>query len=266
MLEHTTLKPLGAVVSGLPVDTLDDRVVQELRLLLARHGVVVLPGQMTGDDAFLRFLRSFGETMFTAGETPVPGFPDLNLVSNVGRDRPPRSTFHTDTSYVRNPPSYTALRAVKLPSHGGHTLFTDQYAAYRSLPGEVRGRLAGRTITHMVTGVDHDAGQEREAVHPVFLIHPVSGRTALYLSAPQRCVAVSGMSPEQAAETVAFLFRHSTRADNVYRHIWSEGDVVMWDNRCVLHRADHSEVIGDRVMHRGMVADALISRSFENAE
>lgn len=259
MLDCTRLKPLGALITGLSVAALTDQDVHDLRSVLARRGVIVLKGQDVDDARFLHFLRRFGDPVFTVGETPVPGFPDLNVVSNVGRDRPPRSTFHTDTSYVRNPPAYTALRAVKIPSRGGETLFTDQYAAYDTLPGEVRSRLDGRTITHIMTGLDlnedQETDQETTAQHPVFLVHPESGRTALYLSAPQRCAAVSGMAPELAAETVDFLFRHSTRPDNVYRHEWSEGDIVMWDNRCVLHRADHSGVIGDRVMHRGMVAD-----------
>jgi taurine dioxygenase len=259
MPQYTELTPLGAVVPGLRVDALDDLEAHELRMLLAERGVIVLPGQDIDDDAFLRFLRSFGEPVFTAGETPVPGFPDLNLVSNVGRTRPPRSTFHTDTSYVRKPPAYTALRAVRVPGQGGHTLFTDQYAAYETLPSGIRGRLDGRSITHVVTGLDLDTAQETQAVHPVLLVHPLSGRTALYLSTPKRCAAVSGMSPREAADTVSWLFRHSTRDDNVYRHEWSHGDVVMWDNRCVLHCADHTGVVGDRVMHRGMVADQVAS-------
>jgi taurine dioxygenase len=193
--------------------------------------------------------------VFTAGETPVPGHPELNLISNVGRTTPPRSTFHTDTSYVRKPPAYTALRAVRVPRRGGQTLFTNQYAAYETLPPDLHSRLAGRTVTHVVTGVELDADQEASAEHPIFRVHPVSGRTALYLTTPQRCAAVSGLSPRVAAETIARLVDHSTREHNVHRHSWSPGDVVMWDNRCVLHRADHSAVAGERVMHRGMVAD-----------
>jgi alpha-ketoglutarate-dependent taurine dioxygenase len=149
MLEFAALTPLGAQVTGRQVDALANRTVVELRRLLAEHGVIVLPGQDVGNDGFLRFLRSFGPMMFTAGETPVAGFPDLNLMSNVGRARPPRLV----------------------------------------------------------------------------------------------------------AETVKYLFDHSTRATNVFRHAWSSGDVVIWDNRCVMHRADHTGVVGDRVMHRGMVAD-----------
>lgn len=260
-MQFTPLTPLGAVVTGLRVDSLGDVQVGELRGLLARHGVVILPGQDVDDAAFMRFLRSFGELQFTEGETPVPGCPDLNLITNVGRKAPPRSTFHTDTSYVRTPPAYTALRAVEVPADGGHTLFSNQYLAYETLPPELRRQLDGRTITHVVTGLELDDTHETSAEHPIFREHPVSGRTALFLSSPTRCAKVSGMPQELAAHTVSLLFEHSTAAPNVYRHRWSAGDVVMWDNRCVLHRADHSGVVGDRVMHRGMVADGSVRSS-----
>lgn len=254
-LKYHTLTPVGAEVTRLRVGPLGERETRECKQLLAEHGVIVMRGQAAEDPQFLDFLRSFGEPVFTVGETPVPGFPNLNVISNVGRATPPRSTFHTDTSYVRNPPAYTALRAVNVPRHGGQTLFTNQYAAYDTLPEQVRERLAGRTITHVVTGLELDDDQETSAVHPIFRVHPLSGRTALYLSTPERCAEVSGMSPAQAADTVSYLFDHSTSAPNVLGHSWSPGDVVMWDNRCVLHCADHSDVIGDRVMHRGMVAE-----------
>jgi len=261
VLDVVPLTPVGARLIGFAVDSLAECAVADLRRLLAEHGVLVLPGQRVDDDGgFLRFLRSFGPTMFTVGETPVPGYPELNVISNVGRtgpgQRPPRSTFHTDTSYVRKPPAYTALRAVAVPERGGHTLFTNQYVAYETLPARVRRHLAGRGITHVMSGLEPGPNQETSAVHPIFRVHPVSQRIFLYLSTPKRCAQVSGMSPRLAAETVALLFEHSTREVNVYRHAWAPGDVVMWDNRCVLHRADHRGVVGHRVMHRGMVADA----------
>lgn len=253
-MECTVHDPIGVTVTGVSVAGSGSGLAPRIRDLLAEHGVAVLPGQHADDDAFLAFLRGFGELAFTAGERPVPGFDDLNVVSNVGRTTPPRSVFHVDTSYVRRPPAYTALRAVRIPQAGGETLFTNQYRAYETLPPALRERLAGRTIRHVVTGVDPGEGEETAAEHPVFRRHPVSGRVALYLSTPARCVAVSGMDPDESAETVAELFAHSTGADNVYRHAWSPGDVVIWDNACVLHRADHDGVVGDRVMHRGMVA------------
>lgn len=251
------LSPIGVEVTDLSLGDIDADAVTHLRRLLADHGVAVLPGQDVDDAEFVAFLKRFGHLTFSKGETPVAGFPDLNLISNVGRSTPPRSVFHVDTSYVRRPPAYTALRAVHIPAQGGETLFTNQYRAFETLPAEVRARLEGRTIRHVVTGIDPSNlgdGDERSAEHPVFRRHPISGRITLYLSTPERCVAVSGMDEAESKDMIEFLYLHSTAEDNTYRHAWSAGDVVMWDNRCVLHRADHAVVVGDRVMHRGMVA------------
>jgi taurine dioxygenase len=248
------LDPLGVTVTGLSLADVDPAAVEDLRCLLASYGVVVIPGQSTDDAAFAAFLKRFGQLAFTAGETPVDGQPDLNLISNVGRTTPPRSVFHVDTSYVRHPPAYTALRAVTVPAQGGETVFTNQYRAFETLPSSLRDRLAGRTIRHQVTGLDLGSDDETAAEHPVFRPHPVSGRTALYISTPERCVSISGLADAEARATIEFLYGHSTTAPNTYRHAWSPGDIVMWDNGCVLHRADHAGVTGDRVMHRGMVS------------
>ena len=246
-------EPLGATVTGLSITDVDDATVDGLKGLLAQHGVVVLRQQPVGDAEFLAFLHRLGELTFTTGETPVECYPDLNVVSNVGRATPPRSSFHTDSSYLSRPPTYTALRAVAIPSRGGQTVFTNQYRAYETLPPDLRDVVAGRTITHVVTGLELDDGDETSATHPLCRTHPLTGRTALYLSTPQRCASISGMCDVEAAQLVRILLAHSTREDNVFEHAWSPGDVVIWDNGCVLHRADHSDVEGDRVMHRGMV-------------
>lgn len=253
-MEHVAMEPIGAEVTGLGLSELDAGQVDELKALLADHGVLVFGGQDVDDAAFVAFLERFGALTFTKGETAVAGFPDLNVVSNVGRTTPPRSTFHVDTSYVRHPPAYTALRAVEIPAVGGETLFTNQYRALETLPLEVSAKLQGRTIRHVMTGLDLDDEDETAAEHPILRPHPITGRLALYLSTPKRCAAVSGLAPAEAEELIALLFAHSTTEENTYRHAWSPGDVVMWDNACVLHRGDHAEVLGDRVMHRGMVA------------
>lgn len=255
MITAHALDPVGAEVTGLAVGPLRPDEVGTLRDLLAEHGVLVLRDQHDADDdRFTAFLRSLGEPAFTTGETPLPGHPDLNLISNVGRTTPPRSTFHIDTGYVARPPAYTALRAVAIPAQGGQTLFSNQFRAHDTLPADLRARVTGRTIRHVVTGLDLGPDDEAAADHPVLRPHPVSGRVALYLDAPTRCAAVSGMDDDEAAATVTALVEHSTRADNLYRHTWRPGDVVVWDNGAVLHQADHSGVVGDRVMHRGMVA------------
>lgn len=254
-MDTVAVGPVGMRVSGLSLLGIDPGAVASLQTLLAENGVLVLPDQDIDDDTFVAFLQSFGQLTFSTGETPVPGCADLNLISNVGRAVPPKSTFHVDTSYVSRPPAYTALRAVQIPRSGGQTLFSNQYLAYDTLPEDVKDRLRGRTITHVVTGLDLGPDDETSAEHPIFREHPVTGRTSLYLTTAARCRSISGMDEDETRETVQYLLAHSTREENLYRHAWSPGDVVMWDNGCVLHRADHAGVVGDRVMHRGMVAD-----------
>jgi taurine dioxygenase len=251
VLESPT-EPLGVTISEVSLGDADEATIDRLRHLLAEYGVVVARNQTLDDAAFTAFLRRFGDLAFTRGETPVPGHPDLNVVSNVGRDRPPRSQFHVDTSYVTAPPAYTALRAVTVPANGGQTVFSNQYRAYDTLSDTLRSRLDGRTVEHRMTGLEPGDDEQTSAEHPLFLRHPISGRTALYLSTPQRCSSISGIDADEAAELIEVLLAHSTREDNLLRHTWAEGDVVMWDNGCVMHRADHDGVVGDRVMHRGM--------------
>ncbi len=253
-MKQIVTEPLGVEVTDLDLARLTVEEVEELKDLLAEHGVVVLPGQEIDDDTFVGFLRQFGDLAFTTGETPVEGFPDLNVITNLGRTSPPTSTFHVDSSYLAVPPAYTALRAVSIPEQGGETLFTNQYSAYEFLPPDLLGGLDGRTITHVVTGLELGEDDETRAEHPVFRPHPRTGRIALYLTTPARCAAISGLRESAARGTIRFLHEHSTIPANTFRHAWSPGDVVMWDNACVLHRADHSDVVGDRVMHRGMVA------------
>lgn len=251
------LAPVGVRVTGLQVADDPAAPVDALRALLAEYGVAVLPRQQLDDQEFLAFLQAFGPMTFTDGETPLEGFPDLNVISNVGRwdsGTPPKSSFHVDTSYVSQPPAYTALRAVTVPEQGGATQFTNQYAAAESLPDDLRRRVEGCSITHVVTGLDPETiSTETSAEHPILRPHPVTGREALYLTTAPRCAAVSGLDDGEAKELVAELLAHATRPENTLDHAWAPQDLVIWDNACVLHRADHADVVGDRVMHRGMV-------------
>ena len=225
---------------------------EAVRAALGEAGVAVIEGADVSDDAFVAFLEALGPLTFTEGETPLAGQPKLNFVSNVGRARPPRSVFHTDTSYVARPPAYTALKAEQVPEGGGETVFTNQFHAYDRLDDATKARLQGARVLHRVTGVETEG--ETETWHPLLRRHPVSGRTALFLSTPERCVALELADGSRDDALVAELYAHSTDPAHEWRHRWRPGDIVIWDNRCTLHKADHSAVVGDRVLHRGMVA------------
>lgn len=223
-----------------------------MRRSLSEVGVVVIEGAALNDDDFVDFLVQLGPLTVTQGETPLPEQPALNFVTNVNRKTPPRSVFHTDTSYVRRPPAYTALKAERVPEVGGETVFTNQYDAFYRLNSDLRLRLEGAQVLHQVTGVNTTG--ESQTWHPLFRRHPESGRTALFLSTPERCVDLELGDGTRAPELVAALYAHSINPTHQWRHRWRAGDIVIWDNRCTLHKADHSAVCGDRVLHRGMVA------------
>ena len=154
MMIKTPLVPVGMEVSGLDIQSISASLFDELAQLIASSRVVVFRDQILDDTSFVQFLQGFGELTFTEGEKPVENALDLNIVSNLDRQTPPRSVFHTDTSYIPRPPSFTALRPVLLPEKGGETLFSDQVRVAASLPEKARNFLAGRTVLHMAAGFD----------------------------------------------------------------------------------------------------------------
>jgi len=251
------LSPFGVEMIGMQIRDAGDHDIFDLKQLLAENGVVILRNQLIDDAEFVSFLKRLGDLMFTAGEKPVPHQPWLNLVSNVGRDRTPRSVFHTDTSYVAKPPAYTALRAISLPECGGETLFSNQYCAFETLPALVKEKLSSATVLHIASEVKLDTDQESQAWHPLFKRHPISGKITLFLSTPERCQLIQGFNLEESKRIIRLLYKHSIRPHRLYRHFWQNGDIVIWDNRCTMHRADYSKVIGDRILHRGLVASEM---------
>jgi taurine dioxygenase len=245
------LQPFGVEIEGIDVAKLSAGDVERLIETIARHRVAVFRDQHITDIQLVDFLARMGDLCFTAGETPVDGVPQLNIVSNIGRTVPPRSVFHTDTSYVAKPPAFTALRAVLLPAAGGSTLFSDQVRAARKLAPRAIDWLRGRTLVHAVKGPD---GTSQAVRHPVVRRHPLTGETALFLSTPERCGSISGVDEVTSARIVSALYRHSIRSAGLYRHQWRARDLVIWDDRTTMHRADHDGVVGNRVLHRGLVA------------
>ena len=252
-IDFRRLLPFGIEVNGIKITDVQDKDIGSLKNALANNGFIVFRKQSVSDADFVDFLNRLGQVTFTVGETPVLHQSSLNIVSNIGRSHPPRSVFHTDTSYVSQPPAFTALRALTVPLSGGETLFSDQYRAYETLPILVKEKFADTEVLHVVSGLMLGEDQERQSWHPLFSRHPVSGRLALFLSTPERCQAMSGIVPEEAHRIIRLLYRHSIRRHRLYCHKWQLGDIVIWDNRCTMHRADHSKVVGDRVLHRGLV-------------
>ena len=162
------LQPFGVELNGFNAISATDDEVARLSSLLGECGFVVLRKQSISDEAFSSLLARLGPMMFTEGETAIDGFPMLNCVSNVGRKTSPKSVFHSDTSYVDQPPAFTALRPVTIPQAGGETLISDQYTAYETLPEGFKRALRETRALHVATGVPIDEIGQSECWHPLF--------------------------------------------------------------------------------------------------
>lgn len=226
---------------------------QAVRDAVHSQGVVHLDVQGMTTHGFADFMATLGEPMFTKGETPVEGLPDLNVVTNVGRTTKPKSVFHSDTTYVARPPSYAGLFAVEVPDEGGATVFVDQYDAYTRLPSELARLLDGATMIHSATGVSLDEADEKTARHPVVRTHPDTGRKAIFITTPARCSSLKLANGVERSDLIIPLYEHSLEHGGRRTHHWLKGDVIVWDNRCTLHAADHSAVVGNRTLFRALV-------------
>ena len=179
--------------------------------------------------------------------------------------------WHSDSSHRDFPSMATILFAVRNPATGGDTEFADMVAAYEALSDDVKRRIAPLNGIHAVSKLKNKRAQisprradgkdfyERQKaipdrIWPLLRTHPVTGKKALYLS-PRFTVGIEGMNEAEADEILDMLFAHQVRPEFVYRHKWRDGDLVMWGNRCVIHRATGGFAYPEvRTMHRTVVA------------
>lgn len=245
---------LGAEIVGVDLRRpIDDALKQRLLDAWHEHLVLLVRGQTLDEDDQVRFANAFGEpAKVSSGRSFSQKHPSVMLVSNIrengqaiGALPDGEMHFHTDQCHQEIPAKATILYAMEIPRKGGDTLFANAYAAYETLPAEVKEKLAGRRA---LNAYDKDttirsASYENAGAacwHPAVRTHPVTGRKALYVN---RLMTreIEGLPREESDELLELLFSHQEQPRFVYEHVWRPGDVVMWDNRCTLHaRTDFS--------------------------
>ncbi len=248
---------LGARVEGIDLSTpLSDELFAAVRQAWLDHIVLVFPGQDLTATQQLEFATRFGPIK-TRGR-PAERRPEVAgrdyeakvmFISNViGADGKPVGSlpdgemwFHHDGCYKEHPQRASFLFAIELPSVGGNTKFANMYDAYDAVPAALKNLLAGRTALHVYdyemralfdirTGLDGVA----HWTHPVFIRHPDTGRTALYVN-PLMTARIDGLPDDESAAVLAELFAIAQDPARVYEHVWTLGDFVMWDNLCSMH-------------------------------
>ena len=256
---HAVITPLtghtGAEARGIDLTAgVDAETRSRLNQAFVAHGVLVVRSQRLSALQMRGAAGLFGD-LFPQHNTrfALPECPEIHYISNQdsfpdGRRYIPGEGWHTDHSNDVRPPKATVLHAVTLPSTGGDTEFANMAAAYEALPEATRRRLDDLKAIHVYQSSHStrqlmslpSAAKERvpnAVLHPIARTHPESGRKSLYIN-PVRIEGILGLDHKEALPLLDLLLEHATQSRFIYRHRWEPGDLVMWDNRCMLHKAN----------------------------
>ena len=263
---------LGAAVDGVDLaQILDQSVIAELRQALLNHMVLVFPGQgHITPDQHLAFARTWGTLQEFPGGLLVndnkslmaivsPGEHDKNESDDNDAVRATRTDiWHSDGSFQEQPPLGSILLARQIPEVGGDTMFSNQYLAYDALSNTMQAVIDPLRAIHSAEGVwrtfNRDPATAPRTSHPIARPHPETGRKALYVNAIYT-KQIEGMKKEESDSLLNYLYTHSAEPNFTYRHRWTAGDLLIWDNRCTLHYAIRDYGMAPRVMHRALVSD-----------
>ena len=263
-------RALGAEIQEIDLRTIDSDTFSSLYHAWLEHSVLLIRGQNLTDDDLIAFSEKFGDLDWApiqeSGRRFVEGHPEIYVVSNVMENGAPigslgagEATWHTDMSYLEDPPKASILYALEVPPAGGNTYFNSMYLAYESLPSAVKKRIEGRKLKH--DGTYNSGGYVRQGVsavndpvtstgtyHPLVCTHPETKRRVLYLGR-RRNAYIEGLSLAESESLLDELWSHANREELEWHNEWRVGDLVLWDNRCTMHRRDPFDASSRRVMH-----------------
>lgn len=276
-----TGEALGAEIRGADLSrALDPADVDAMLDAWSEHLVLLFRGQSISDPQLIAFSRHFGDLDLcppnATGRQHSSEHPELIVVSNVVDDGKPLGSlgagelrWHTDMSNHAVPPKASILHALEVSSEGGETEFCNMYAATADLPGHLRSAIDGRWA-HQDGAYDSAGAPQRpvevagvraespHARHPLMRRHPDTGRPVLYLGRRPKQYVV-GMDAEDSGTLLDALWAHATRRKYVWTHEWRVGDLIVWDNRCVMHRRNAFPADSRRTIHRTQVTGDAVA-------
>ena len=264
----------GAEVTGIDLTRADDAAMQAVHAALAAHGVLFFRDQHLTPEQQVAVTRRFGPVLRVPYIRHLDAHPDIIAVLKEADERRISTfggTWHSDFSFLDEPPSLTLLYAIELPPVGGDTLWASQVAAYDALspgmqrlldplrcvqtawPHGTRGPGIDAPVSRSIGMVRGDPSADREVLQPVVRVHPVTGRKALFVN-PVYSQRFEGMSEAESRPLLQFLFQHATSPEFCCRLRWAPGTLAVWDNRCLLHLAINDYDGSRRLLHRTTVA------------
>jgi taurine dioxygenase len=277
---------LGAEARHVDLRALDEEAFAVIRQAWLDHEVLLVRGQQLSDDDLIAFSRRLGDLDLAPiqenGRRFVEGRPEIYVVSNVlengvaiGSLGSGEAVWHTDMSYLVDPPKASVLYAIEVPASGGDTGFATMSGAWAALPASLKRRIEGLRVKH--DGTYNSGGYVREgvtpsddprsspgALHPLVYTHPDTGRKVLYLGR-RRNAYIEGLRPDESNALLDQLWAFATEATLTWRHHWQVGDLVCWDNRSTMHRRDPFDATSRRVMHRTQIKSDATPRNLVKA-
>lgn len=268
----------GALVRGIDLTRdLDPVEIAGIRAAWLQHQVIAFPDQpleIADIERFATYLGPNGEDPYIAA---IPGHPRVVQVKREADEKTPlfAESWHSDWSFLPKPPAATVLYGNVIPPVGGDTLFSNQYAAWDALPASMKTLLQDRKGIHSARrgysrqGAygERDTGRSmairygdsamKTQLHPLGRQHTETGRTALFVS-PGYTIGIEGMPEDEAQQVLLELYAHQSKPEFVYRHRWSVGMLIVWDNRCLIHAATGGYEGHPRLLHRITVADRTL--------
>lgn len=257
----------GAEVRCGKLRHINDAAFREIHEAWLEHLVLVFRNQELTDAQFAAFARRFGPLKAAAvgpaaqASRDTSADTEIHVVSNVEENGVPigilghgEVVWHTDMSAFLQPPSASLLYALEIPPSGGDTFFNNMYLAYETLPDDLKRQLIHLTIKHET--LMNSAGPGTGALHPIVSTHPETGCNALYLGG-YSYTYVNELPRQESAKLLHLLWTHSTQPQFVWRHRWRPRDLVMWDNRCLMHYRQAFDPGSRRILHRTQVEGSV---------
>lgn len=249
---------LGAEIRGADLrERLSESAITQIRQALLEHLVIYFRGLRISDEDQVRFTNYFGTAVEHVRKQPERPVKEIFIISNVTEDGEPigalanhEVSFHSDLSYLKKPGTLSFLYAVEVPQHGGNTQWCNCYAAYDALDDAMKARLDGLRAIHRHY---EEAQNPPELVdHPVVRTIPETGRKSLYVG-PHLTKSIVGVSESESRQLLETLFEHVLQPRFIWTHQWQVGDLVVWDNRCTMHRREPFPDNERRIMNRTQI-------------
>jgi taurine dioxygenase len=272
---HPVIPAVGAEIRNVNIADLTDEQFQLIYAAWLSYSALVVRGQDLSDAALIAFSKRFGELdpppVNENGKKFVEGYPEIYVVSNVkGADGLPigslgsgEAVWHTDMSYLSEPPDASMLYSLEVPATGGNTWICGMNAAFKALPKNLLDKVKHLCIKH--DGTYNSGGYLRSGLkessdpttsvgtpHPIICEHPLTGVPTLYLGR-RRNAYIMGLKIAESEALLDALWAHAAQPQFSFVHEWRVGDLLMWDNRCTMHRRDPFDDASRRIMHRTQI-------------